>query len=219
MYKFGNALDGDYAHAIEMLEQFLEAGIHPNVLSEIIAKKVRWQLAACHLYSLGMAWYDVDKQLVGMGKFPSKVWNSDLPYGQKQTLSAKFETADGLKEYTTKVLGLLEYYFRKKETKVKKELSEDGETKAAKVSVLGKKEMLPMPFMATQITATLNKNFVQPNSSKMTSEVLRVKLLDRMLSVYLNVVEKLKAIRYNEDQMQDLYDMVAMLTSRNLEVE
>lgn len=219
LYKFGNALDGDYSKAIEVLEQFLEAGIHPNVLSEIIAKKARWQLAACDLYSRGMAWYDVDRELVAMGKFPSKVWTSSLPYDQKQKMAARFETAEGLVEYTSKHLGLPAYYFHKKEGKVKKELNEDGETKVSKVSVLGKKEMLPMPFMATQITTTLNSNFVKPNLGKFTSDEIRSKLLDRALGVYLDVVEKLKAIRYNENQMQDLYDMVRMLTSRNLEVE
>lgn len=79
--------------------------------------------------------------------------------------------------------------------------------------------MLPMPFMATQITSALHKNFVMPNGGKMSLEAIKSKLLEHALNVYLGVVGKLKDIRYGDSPEQALYDMVRMLTDRNLSTE
>lgn len=228
LYKLGNALDEGYSKSISMMEQFLDAGINANVLAEIMAKKARWQLAAAHLYSKGMDWFDVDKCMVNMGKFPSCVWQSNMGYDQKQKASSDIETFEGFNKYITRDLGLPDYYFSpgKKKVKAKEEDIEEkegeekeGEKKAKKVvSVpLGKKEILPMPFMATQITSALHKNFVLPNGGKMSLEIIKEKLLNHALNVYLGVVEKLKDIRYGDSPEQALYDMVRILTDRNLE--
>ena len=230
LYKFGNVLDESYSKSISMLDSFLEIGINANVLAEIMAKKARWQLAACHLYSKGMDWFDVDKCMVNMGKFPSCAWNSNLSYDQKTKASLDCETVEGFQRYILRDLGLPEYYFSpgKKKPKADKGKEEDEEeeaegeekkkeSKTSKKGVaLGKKEVIPMPFMATQITQALNKNFVLPNNGKMSMDDIRSKLLEHATNIYLGVVEKLKAIRYGDNPEQCLYDMVKLMTGRIL---
>lgn len=222
LYKFGNVLDEGYTKAISTLDTFLEAGINANVLAEIMAKKVRWQMAACHMYSKGISWYDIDKKLMDMGKFPSCLWYNDkIPYSQKQKIAQGIETPEGLQQFKAKEIGLPEYYFtavKKKKTKYKKgEEPEESEKPEAKESViLGKKEVLPMPFLATQITNSLQSNFVKPNLGKMSPDEIKVKLLDRSIRVYLEVIENLKEIRYGEDPVANLYEMVRTITDRTL---
>jgi len=223
LFKFGNSLDGTYTEAIEYLEQFLESGINANVLAEIMAKKVRWQLAACHLYSNGMSWFDIEKTLMNMGKFPSIAWQNDkLSYDQKQKVSEECETEEGIVKYRQKGLGLPEYCFNTEEKKKKKKIEnneEDDEdvkdVKSKKKVVLGKKECLPMPFLATQIVSGLQKNFVKPNTGSVKPEEIRVKLLDRAINVYLSVINDLKEIRYNNENCnQYLYNMVKVITDK-----
>lgn len=226
IYKFSNALDGGYSHAIVMLDQFLDTGMNQNLLGEIIAKKVRWQLAACYYYSVGMSWYDIDRQLMEMGKFPSYAWHSQkISYDQKAKITQDAtDTEEGFNQYKTRAIGLPLYYFGRPSTKKKKGTEEEEEVevgeakveKKKKVVALGKKEVLPMPFLATQITTALNANFIKPNVGKIDPKEIRIKLLDKMLNVYLETVNKLKEIRYGEDPTQDLYEMVRIVTDREL---
>lgn len=224
LYKFGNCLDSSFTKSIIMLEQFLDAGINANVLAEVIAKKARWQLAACYFYSKGMAWYDVDKAIMNMGKFPSVVWNSSkMDYAKKQAYSESCETEEGLKEFIRKAWGLPLDYFdispNKPAKKSKKKVSdeEEGEEKtSSKKSILGKKEVLPMPFLATQMTSALQNSFVKPNLEKFNSIEIKEKLLNKVTDSYLTIVEKLKQIRYNDNPDQALYDMVRIITDRSL---
>lgn len=225
LFKFNNALDGTYAEAIEMLEQFLESGINENVLAEIMAKKVRWQLIACYYYSKGMMWFDVEKALMNMGKFPSIAWhNNKMSYDQKQKITEEYETEEGIEKYRRRVIGLPEYCFnvkesKKKSKKMQEEPEEKDEIKDGKIKkkvVLGKKECLPMPFLATQIVNGLQKSFISPNSNSMSIDDLRIKLLDRSINAYLLVIGKLKEIRYGNDLKQCVYDMVKTITSKEL---
>lgn len=228
LFKFNNVLDGSYAESIEILEQFLEAGINENVLAEIMAKKVRWQLAACHYYSKGMAWFDVEKNLMNMGKFPSVAWHHPtMDYGKKQKFTEECETEEGIDKFRKRILGLPDYCFDIKESKKSKkskveDVEEDGEEKSEKAAkakkkvILGKKECLPMPFLATQIVSGLQESLVKPNSSTMKPDEIRIKMLDRAINVYLSVVDKLKEIRYGEDPKQCVYEMVKVITDKEL---
>jgi len=225
LFKFNNALDGTYAEAIEMMEQFLESGINENVLAEIMAKKVRWQLIACYYYSKGVMWFDVEKALMNMGKFPSIAWHSNkMSYEQKQKIAEEYETEEGINKYRSRVLGLPEYCFNIKESKKKsKKTQEDPEEKddikdgkTKKKVILGKKECLPMPFLATQIVNGLQKSFISPNSSSISSDDLRKRILDRSINTYLFVLGKLKEIRYGDGTKQCLYEMVRSITNKEL---
>jgi hypothetical protein len=118
-------------------------------------------------------------------------------------------------------LGLPEYCFNIKESKKrKKKIEEDVEEKEVKESktkktvILGKKECLPMPFLATQIVTSLQNSFVTPNSSNLDN--IRVRMLNRAINVYLSVVEKLKEIRYGDDPRQCVYEMVKIITNKML---
>jgi DNA polymerase III delta subunit len=229
IYKFSNALDGNYSQAIVMLDNFLDMGMNQNLLGEIIAKKVRWQLAACYYYSVGMSWYDIDRQLMEMGKFPSYAWhNPKMSYDQKAKITQDAtDTEEGFSQYKIKAIGLPLYYFGSPSTKKKKGTEEEEEVEVGEAKVekkkktvsLGKKEVLPMPFLATQITTALNANFVKPNNGIIDAKELRIKLFDKMLTVYLETVNKLKEIRYGEDPTQDLYEMVRIVTDRSLNVD
>jgi DNA polymerase III delta subunit len=231
--KFSNVLDEKYASAIIMLDHFLEAGVNANVIAEIMAKKARWQLAACYLYSKGMSWEDVSQEIINMGKFPSCVWNSNLPYNQKQNMALQSETQEGLDSYIQHNLGLPRYYFftKKKKIKAKIDKNEDENTlneeasneddtsgnklknPSKKLVVLGKKEILPMPFLAKKMTSYLDAKFVIPYINKLSSAEIKSRLLDHALNVYLEVINGLKEIRYGDDVNQNLYNMVQLLTN------
>jgi DNA polymerase III delta subunit len=224
LYKFGNALDGNYSNAVVMLDQFLEIGLNANVLAEIVCKKARWQLAACYFYSLGMSWYDIDREIVNMGKFPSVVWaNKNMSYDKKQKMGQECETPEGFESYKATYMGLPDYYFstatkKTKKSKVNEEEDEESDEKATtkkkQTLVLGKKETLPLPFLATQMTTALQNNYVKPNTGKMDAKEIRVKLLEHALNVYLECINKLKEIRYGENPNEDLYEMLQTITNR-----
>ena len=226
LYKFGNALDGNYSQAVVMLDQFLEIGLNSNVLAEIICKKARWQLAACYFYSLGMSWYDIDREIVNMGKFPSVIWNNkNISYDKKQKMGQECETTEGFEEYKSTYMGLPNYFYKTKKKNKKNKINEENEEESdgeEKVSikkkptlVLGKKETLPLPFLATQMTTALQNNYIKPNIGKIDAKEIRVKLLDHSLNIYLECVNKLKEIRYGDNPIEDLYEMLQTITNRS----
>ena len=183
-----------------------------------MAKKARWQLIACHLHSLGMSWGDVESKLMEMGRFPSFIWHDrKMAPNQKASLAQKFEDQSGMETFISRHLGLSSHYFVSKKKKLSKESKDkDGEEETESKTSFGRKEMLPMPFMATQIVNYL-ATFERAHAAKYNPEELSKKLLDRAFYVYLNIVQKLKEIRYGSDPVQDLYHMVSIITDRNLE--
>ena len=197
LYKFGNVLDGSYSKAVMMMQEFLDLGINHNVLSEIMAKKARWQLVVSHLYSDGMSWEDITPKIITMGKFPSYIWHDyQLTPTQKRKMTENNKSLeDRINVMVDK--GLPRYYFKEK----KKE---------------GKGEAIPWDFIAQQHVAFIKEEIVRPNLNKYSREEMRKKVLDRALKVYIFVVNKLKEIRYGESPDQDLQEMVAALTSRTV---
>ena len=198
LYKFNNALDSTYNSAIVILDQFLGADVNANVLAEIMMKKARWQLAAAHLYSLGMGFEDIPKKLMRMGKFPSVAWHSDkLSYEQKKKGSEAFDDMVKMQEFMSRKMGIPQDHFHEPKDKIRA-------------------EVIPMDFMAIQLVNSMVKNVIQPGLSVASADRIRYLVLDKYLSNYLFVSDKLKEIRYGSNPVQELYEMIAVLTDRTL---
>ena len=198
LYKFGNVLDTTYSRAVVMMQEFLDIGVNYNVLSEIMAKKARWQLVVSHLWSEGLSWEDVTKKLITMGKFPSHVWHDyQLTPLQKRKMTENCKSLEDRINIMVNNGGLPREFFNAK----KKE---------------GKSEAIPWEFIAQQYVSFVKEEIVRSNVNKCSNNEIRQKVLDRALRVYLFVVKKLKEVRYGETPNQDLQEMIAALTSRTI---
>jgi len=196
LFKFGNVLDTTYSKSVIMMQEFLDLGINPNVLAEIMAKKARWQLVVSHLWSEGMSWDDIAKKIITMGKFPSYIWHDyQLTPTQKRKMTENNKLLQDRIDVMVKSGGLPDIFFDSK----KKE---------------GKAEAIPWDFIAQQYVNFVKEGIVKPNINKYNKSETHQKVLNRALKVYLFVVKKLKEIRYGETPNQDLQEMVAALTSR-----
>lgn len=198
LYKFNNILDGTYNSAIVMLNQFLDIDINANVLAEIMMKKARWQLAAAYFYALGMGLEDVPKKLMQMGKFPSIAWHSDnLSNAQKKQGSESFDTTEKIQEFMSIKMGIPRDYFKEPRDKART-------------------EAIPMDFMAIQLVNAMSKNVIYPSLNSLPADKARLLIFDKYLCNYLFIAEKLKDIRYGDNPVQELYEMIAVLTDKNL---
>jgi DNA polymerase III delta subunit len=198
LYKFNNALDETYSSAITTLNQFLEADVNSNVLAEIMMKKSRWQLAVAYYYSLGMGLEEIPKKIMQMGKFPSIAWHNDkLSYNQKKDGSEQFDDTNKIQEFMSTKMGIPRDHFNEPKEKARA-------------------EAIPMDFMAIQIVNSMTKNVINPNLGSMPSEKVRALILDKYLSNYLFISNKIKEIRYGSDPVQELYEMIVMFTDRTL---
>jgi DNA polymerase III delta subunit len=198
LYKFNNVLDEDYESAILLLDQFLGLEVNANVLAEIIMKKVRWQLAAAYLFSLGMGLEDIPKKLMMMGKFPSVAWHSDkLSYDQKKKGSEAFDDPTKIQDFMSKKMGIPQDLFHEPKEKAKA-------------------EAIPMDFMAIQLVNSMAKNVILPSLKVLPHDKARMLILDKYLSNYIFASNKLKEIRYGSDPVQELYEVVMVLTDKML---
>lgn len=202
LWKFGNVIDEfNFVVSIKTMKEFLESGVHANVIAEILCKKARWQLAACHLWASGMSWYDVEQGICQMGKFPSMVWHASGSTSEKKARSEKLKEPMAAIEWFSKDLGLPDYYFsalREKGAKVK-----GGET-------------IPMPFMVSQMVKNLQDKIVSPNAQKYAPEELRKKVLNRATKTYEIVLDGMKNMRYNSLYEQELYTMIRALSDNRI---
>lgn len=198
LYKFNNVLDGTYSSAIVCLNQFLDNGINSNVLAEIMMKKARWQLAAAYLYSLGMGVEDIPKKLMQMGKFPSVAWHSPkLTYEQKKKGSEPFDSTEKIQEFMSIKMGIPQDHFNPPKEKARA-------------------EVIPMDFMAIQLVNTMYKNIIQPALGVISGDKVRMLVLDKYLTQYLFISDKLKEIRFGGNPVQETYEMIASFTDRGL---
>lgn len=198
LYKFSNALDSNYNEAIIALDQFLDLNINANVLAEIMMKKARWQLATAYFYHLGVGLDDIPRRLMQMGKFPSVAWHSDkLTYDQKKNGSSEYDSTIKIQDFMSRKLGLpIDYFGESKE-----------KTRA---------EVIPMDFMAIQIVNSMAKNVIRPALSALPIDKVRHMTYDKYLFNYLFISEKLKQIRYGNNPIQDLYEMIVIFTDKTL---
>lgn len=198
LYKFNNALDEKYSDAIVILDHFLGVDINANVLAEIIMKKARWQLAAAQLYSLGMGLEDIPKKLMLMGKFPSVAWHSSkLSYNQKKSGADSLVEPEKKQQFLIRKMGIPQHYF--------------GDPKEK-----SRAEVIPMDFMAIQLVNTMSKNIIAPALKVADSARVRSLVFDKYMRNYLFVSDRLKEIRYGSNPVQELYEMIAVMTDRTL---
>ena len=202
LWKFGNIIDeGNFVASIQAMQQYIQDGTHPNVLSEILCKKARWQLAVCHLYSQGMSWYDIESAVLSMGKFPSVIWRSQGTSSEKKARSEKLKEPLAALEWLTREMGLPDYYFN--ELKLKGAKVKGGEA-------------IPMPFMAQVLLKAVQDKIIIPNQKKYPPEELRAKVLDRAVKTYGLVTNSMKNMRYNSNFEQELYEMIRALSDFRL---
>lgn len=198
LWKFGNIIDeGNFVSSIQAMQEYIQNGVHANVISEILCKKARWQLAVCHLWSQGMSWYDIEASVLLMGKFPSSIWRSHGSTSEKKARSDKLKEPLAALEWMNKEMGLPDYYF--------------NELKAKGAKVKGG-EAIPMPFMVQLMLKTVKDKIIMPNSKKYAPDVLRGKIMERAIKTYGVVLDGMKNMRYNAQFEQELYEMIRALS-------
>jgi hypothetical protein len=212
-YKLANIMDnGSYEDALNMMDRFIEIGTNPNVIAEICIRKARWQMVATYLWVRGLSWNEVVDKIMEMGKFPSSIWhNSNFTFSDKKAAALQFQSPEQILFYMTRHLkGLPDYYFKPShDIKTKKALKESG-TITRKGA-----EIMPLPFMAEQVVSFVRDKVVRANNISTAEE--KERLLDRAIKVYLIAQDKLAEIRYGENPVQDLQEIVRVIMNVNLE--
>jgi hypothetical protein len=223
LYKFGNVLDTcSYESAIAMTERFIEVGVNHNVLAEIIVKKARWQLAAIHLWSTGLSWGEVQDKLMEMGKFPSAIWHHpELSLPNKKKHAGEYSTPETMLAFLRFKLGLPAHLFRikhRKPVKKTKKSTKDDDSAPVEPEKSKRGEVIPLPFMAQQITDFIENKVVRFNAQTIKDEAeLKAKLVTRAINVYVLVHEKLASIRYSSGTEcnidQNLFEMIRTMVN------
>jgi DNA polymerase III delta subunit len=202
LYKFSNTLDsGSYAKIALAIEEFLEAGVNGNVLSEIMLKKIRWQLAAVSWYRNGHSWYDISNRLMEMGSFPSELWHSDSK--DKKNGSEKYTSYDEVMNYLSREQGVPERLFKLKKPKVK--LLKSGKPSKVQPKLeLKRGEKLPMKFIADQTVSSVRHKMF---GEKRATDELKNETLDKLKKAYADIYEHLVDVRFNKHVSQSLNEM------------
>ena len=199
IYQLGNALDSNnLAQIISTLEDFLSKKVHPNVLAEILMKRARWQLIVIDMWVRGIAWSQIERDLMGMGSFPASLsFEDSVKLADRKKIKKELSEPVNAKEFMVTKMGLPDYYFDRLNGKDAK---------------LKRSESLPMPFIATQTTNYVKDVIIMPSASKVGIEQTRKESLDKGMKTYLNVSEGFKRIRYGYDVKEELYNMIRELT-------
>jgi len=202
LYKIGDALEtGSYDLAIEIIEKFLNGGENPNRIAETILNQARWQLVTTYYWASGLSWNEIPTKLMGVGKFPSTVWqNSSLTATQKKVKAETYLAEDKLVNLITLELGIPHRYIKNKRAKGLKKLPKGAS--------------LPHPFIADKTVSFVRNKIINQNSSvcKDTEELKR-KAFNRAIRIYLFMHEKLAEIRYGTNPEQDLQEMARAMTN------
>lgn len=219
LYKFGNSLDsGNIATAINSFEEFMSHGVSTYILTEIMVKKARWQLAVAHLWMNNIQWMDMPDILMDMGKFPSIIWHDGgLSTAQKKRLTEDYDNLASKIRFMSLKMGIPEdcFIFEVKEKKSKKE--DDEEDSKPKARAAGG-ECLPLKFIAQQIVDSVRSKIVEPNKDKYSGDELKNKVFTRCLLTYLNVLDLMKDIRYEQDDsVTSIYEMMKLLTDSSVD--
>lgn len=200
IYKLGNVMDtGSYENSIDMVERFINYGVNENKIADVIAKKARWQMVVASLWKEGMNWDDLAGKIMEMGKFPSKIWhNNEIDVSNKKRESEIVNTPEGIYQYMSVNMGIPKIYFKPIEDKKGKK----------------KSETIPQYFMASQIVDFV-RNMVEINRNIEKSEI-KNKLMNRAIKVYQFIQDKLFEIRTGANPIQDLQEMIKVMTNRDL---
>jgi DNA polymerase III delta subunit len=185
LYHFNDCLDKSYEESIIYMNILLEIGINPNILIEIMMKKVRWQLAIAYMYTSKIPLSEISSRLILMGKFPSSIWtDKDKSYSLKKKESEKYEEPEDKVEFIVSQ-GLPRWHIKEDIEKVRT-------------------EAIPMDFMANQLVNVYNENYI----SKLSED----QLVEKALENYSFISNALKEIRYGEDPVGKLYSCIYKLT-------
>lgn len=205
LYKLGNVIDeGTIENIIYMTDRFLSSGIDANELAVIIVRKARWQLIATYYWCSGLNWESIPNAIMDMGKFPSFIWHSDqMNPSQKRQESEPLQDPEKMKNFLCHKMGIPDIYFK---TVEKKETKSKGMSRK-------NAEVMPMYFMAEQTVRCVEKI---ANNNDMPEDALKKKMLDRALSVYSFVLDKMCEIRYGSNPEQDLHEMIKRIADRRL---
>ena len=168
-------------------------------------------MVATHLWYSGLSWGDIPEKMMEMGKFPSSIWH-DFQIGSsaKKSQSLAFQSPKGIVDYMVQHQGIPDRIIRLKVEEEKP--PKEGKEVKAKTTRKGA-EIIPMYFMAEQ-TVNFVKNRIV--GMDVAQNVIREKVMDRAIRVYLFVQEKLSEIRYGDNPDQDLQEMVAAIMSTKL---
>jgi len=223
LYKLGNTLnDANYSDSVDMINEFIESGVNQNPIAEILVKQARWQMVACYYWSHGLQWGSVVDNMMNMGKFPSYVWHSSkLGLSDKKMWADKFSGNNGMLKFLVEEkkihARLFNIKFETTEAKTKnKKVSKKAKDKKVKTKT-PRGECIPMRFMAQQTVDFVHNKIIKPNASSMTHEALKQKVVDRAIKVYTFAQEKYASIRYGENPVQDLQEVVRVLTDTTLD--
>ena len=192
LYKFANMIDtSSNSKILKAIEDFIDMGANPNVLAEIMMKKIRWQLVISYYFFKKMSWDDIEDKIMGMGKFPSALWHNDsIEFEQKKKLSESYSELDKMVEFMVRKQGIPSRCFK------------GDEKKSA--------ETIPMNFMAAQAISFIRDNVVKKNSNQRN---IKQYVLDRAKDAYLNAYEKLVDIRMENNKIQYLQEMALIISS------
>jgi len=222
LYKLGNALnDADYMGAVDLINEFVESGVNQNPIAEILIKQARWQMVACYYWSHGLQWGDMVDKMMNMGKFPSYIWHSTkLGSIDKKQWGEKFSGNNGMLDFLVKEKKIPSKFFKIKyiTEEPKKSAKKKGDKKEEEIKPkVPRGECIPMRFMAQQTVDFIHNKIIKPNSHSMSNEAMKQKLVDRAIHVYTFAQEKYASIRYGENPMQDLQEVVRAMTDTNLD--
>ena len=216
-YKLANVFDScSYEESINMLERFLEAGTNPNVIAEICVRKARWQMVATYLWVKGLQWHQVTDKIMEMGKFPAIIWhNPSYSASEKRAEAEAFQSPEQMIFYMTSKQGLLTRHFKPNKPAKKKRKTKTKTAKASTVITRKRSEVMPMPFMAEQVIDFIKDKIVKPNNVTTAEE--KEALLNRAIEVYSFAQNKLAEVRYGSNPVQELQEIVKVLTNVNLQ--
>lgn len=215
LYKINNMIDsGNYEGCIDIIERFLSSGTNHNEIAVVIAKKARWQLAATYFWYSGIDWSDIPNKLMEMGRFPSDIWHDfQIDSREKKFKSEKFQGPNGIVKYMSENMGIPRRILK---LKVEEEVKEAKPGKENKVKTTRKgAEVLPFDFLAN-LTVDFVKNKIVNANREIPINILKEKILDRAIRVYLFVQNKLSEIRYNGNPDQDLQEMVTCIVNTRI---
>jgi len=214
LYKFANALDSCSTNkVIGSIEEFMNMGVHPNVLAEIMMKKARWQLAASYFYSQKMPWNIVVARLMEMGEFPSFIWHEpNKTMSEKRACAEHYQDAEGVREYMQVKQGIPSKYFKQNLEKPK--ILKSGKISKVKPKLpKGKTEKIPLRFQASQVTSFLRDRVISNNSSHPN---LKEGVLNRGLKIYLYIYDKLVEVRTSNNPSECLTEMALALINTKI---
>lgn len=196
-----------YEKSIFITERFIESGFNPNELAVIILRQARLQLIAVYCWSKGMNRSSIISELCNMGKFPALTWHDSTKSNPiKKNIANEYKDPLKILNYLTKEHGIPRKYFN---IKFKK-----GKRGKNIVEGMGRAESIPHPIVAQETIKFLENQLIRKNRNIKDKQLI----LDRSIKVYSFMLKKLINIRYGNNEMQDIQEMVRAITNVEISI-